>query len=831
MPINAYTVSKIATIVDGTLLGKADYHIKYIETDSRKIRFPAEAMFFCLQSNQRNGHDYIPSCYAMGVRCFMVTNMLNAVSYPNSYPDTAFIIVDDVLKALQQLTATHRSQFHYPIIGITGSNGKTIVKEWLNHLLQTQRKIVRSPKSFNSQIGVPLSVWQLSDDYNLGIFEAGISTVGEMDKLAHIIYPTIGILTHMGDAHNEGFSSLQAKILEKLQLFEQADILIYNQDQPQVCQIIDSWKQGKRIQIVTVGSNPLADFRVYNIQQRNAETQFQLHYLEENIACTIPFMGMMAIENALLAVASAIIMGCSSNIIVERLAHLPTLAMRLEMKMGINNCTIINDSYSADISALTAALEFLSQQPQHTKKTLILSDIVQSGQPEEKLYSQLASLLPRYGVNRLIGIGTVIGKYLATFVESGLQTSIYPSTSDFLQQFNSEMCRDESILLKGARSFQFEQINQLLEIKWHQTVLSVNLSAISSNLMLYKKAIPKGVRLMIMVKALSYGSGSFEIASVLQFHKVDYLAVAYADEGVALREAGIHLPIMVMNPEETSFPSMLKYHLEPEIFSIELLQSFQQFLMARGVENFPIHIKIDTGMHRLGFEADEISALGNALILHNTCSVKTVFSHLAGSESPAEDVYTYQQNAVFIAASDQLEMMLGYSFLRHLANTAAIRRHPTLAYDMVRLGIGLYGVDASLQNKGLQEATQLTTTIAQVKKRKAGDTIGYNRAGKIVKDAVIATIRIGYADGYPRNLGLGKGYVLVQGKRAPIVGKICMDMMMVDITEIKGVKTGDEVVLYGKGISIIELAGWAETIPYHIMAGIASRVKRIYYEE
>jgi alanine racemase len=349
--------------------------------------------------------------------------------------------------------------------------------------------------------------------------------------------------------------------------------------------------------------------------------------------------------------------------------------------------------------------------------------------------------------------------------------------------------------------------------------------------MLYKKALPKGVKLMIMVKALSYGSGSFEIASVLQFHKVDYLAVAYADEGVALREAGIQLPIMVMNPEEVSFPSMLTYHLEPEIFSIELLQSFQQFLMARGVENFPIHIKIDTGMHRLGFEADEISALGNELTLHNVCTVKTVFSHLAGSESPADDAYTYQQNTVFIAASNQLEMMLGYSFLRHLANTAAIRRHPTLAYDMVRLGIGLYGVDGGMQNGGLQEATQLTTTIAQIKKRKAGDTIGYNRAGKIVKDAVIATIRIGYADGYPRNLGLGKGYVLVQGKRAPIVGKICMDMMMVDISEIKGVKTGDEVVLFGKGMSIIELANWAEKIPYHIMTGIASRVKRIYYEE
>lgn len=827
MPLPVYTASIIATIVDGKLLGNANHPIAYIETDSRKIRFPEDAVFFCLQSPQRDGHDFIPSCYEMGVRCFVIANHLNETIFP----DAAFILVDDVLMALQQLTAAHRLQFDYPIIGITGSNGKTIVKEWLNHLLQPQMKLVRSPKSFNSQIGVPLSIWQLSDEYELGIFEAGISTVGEMEKLANIIQPTIGILTHIGDAHNEGFPSLETKILEKLQLFGQADTLIYNQDQLEVRQIIDRWKQGKQIQIITVGSILSADFYIANLQQKSSETHFELHHLGETIPCLIPFTGAMAIENALLAAASAKFMGCPSTTITERLAFLPTLAMRLEMKMGINNCTIINDSYSADSSALTAALEFLSQQPQHTKKTLVLSDIVQSGQPEEKLYSQLATLLPRYGVKRLIGIGTLIGKYQTAFMESGIQTDMYPNTSAFLQRFNGEMFRDESILLKGARSFQFEQINQLLEIKWHQTVLSVNLSAISNNLMVYKKAIPKGVRLMIMVKALSYGSGSFEIASLLQFHKVDYLAVAYADEGVALREAGIHLPIMVMNPEEASFPSMLKYQLEPEIFSIELLQSFQQFLLARGVEDFPIHIKIDTGMHRLGFEGDEISALGNELTSRNTCTVKTVFSHLAGSESPKEDAYTYQQNEVFKATSDQLESILGYSFLRHLANTAAIRRHPSLAYDMVRLGIGLYGVDGSLQNGLLQEATQLTTTIAQIKKRKAGDTIGYNRAGKIEKDAVIATVRIGYADGYPRNVGLGKGFVLIQNRRAPIIGKICMDMMMVDITEIDGVKMGDEVVLFGKGISIMELAGWAETIPYHIMTGIASRVKRLYYEE
>jgi len=822
-----YTVSAITTIVGGKQIGNANHQIKFLETDSRKIRFPEEAVFFCLQSTQRNGHDFISACFEMGVRCFVVANTQEQYRYP----EASFIVVDDVLMALQQLTAAHRSIFHYPIIGITGSNGKTIVKEWLNHLLQTQKKIVRSPKSFNSQIGVPLSVWQLSDDYDLGIFEAGISTVGEMQQLANIIKPIIGILTHIGDAHNEGFPSLEAKIVEKLQLFNHVDTLIYNHDQIEVREIVDRWKQEHAINILTVSCVEKANFRISNIVQEEASTYFQLQFEDNMTHCFIPFTGMMAIENALLAAAAAKYLGCSSTLLTERLAHLPSLAMRLEMKMGINNCTIINDSYSADISALTAALEFLSQQPQHTKKTLVLSDIEQSGQPEEKLYNQLASMLPRYGITKFIGIGALMEKHQSKFFEIGIQTAFYSSTCAFLQQFTPIMFKDESILIKGARSFQFEQINQLLEIKWHQTVLSVNLSAISNNLMLYKKALPKGVKLMIMVKALSYGSGSFEIASVLQFHKVDYLAVAYADEGVALREAGIQLPIMVMNPEEASFPSMLKYHLEPEIFSIELLQSFQQFLYARGIKDFPIHIKIDTGMHRLGFEADEISVLGNELTLHNVCTVKTVFSHLAGSESPADDAYTYQQNNVFIAASNQLEMMLGYSFLRHLANTAAIRRHPTLAYDMVRLGIGLYGVDGGMQNGGLQEATQLTTTIAQIKKRKAGDTIGYNRAGKIAKDAVIATIRIGYADGYPRNLGLGKGYVLIHSKRAPIVGKICMDMMMVDITQIEDVKTGDEVVLFGKGMSIIELANWAETIPYHIMTGIASRVKRVYYEE
>jgi len=822
-----YTVSSISTIVGGNLLGNANHPIKFLETDSRKIRFPEDAAFFCLQSQQRNGHQFIESCYKIGVRCFIISNSIDV----NQYPDAAFIVVENVLNALQQLVAFHRKQFSYPIIGITGSNGKTIVKEWINHLLQPNVKLVRSPKSFNSQIGVPLSVWQLSPDYELGIFEAGISKVGEMINLEKIILPTIGILTHIGDAHNEGFSSLKEKIIEKLQLFKNAEVIIYNHDQFEVKEVVENWQKQHPIKTISVGANETADIYISEINQKGIETGFKLNYFGNIIECTIPFNGVLAIENALLAAAASIYIGCSSAQLVEKLACLPTLAMRLEMKMGINNCTIINDSYSADFSAIQSALEFLSHQPQNNQKTIILSDVLQSGIPEEQLYSKIANMLPRYGVSRLIGIGTTLIKYQSLFLANGIHTEMFLNTFDFIHQFKSDLFRDESILLKGARSFQFEQINQLLEIKTHQTVLTINLTAISHNLMVYKKTIPPGVKLMVMVKALSYGSGTYEIASLLQFHKVDYLAVAYTDEGVDLRKAGIHLPIMVMNPEESSFPSLVKYNLEPEIFSLEMFYSFQQFLRSKQIENFPIHIKIDTGMHRLGFEENDIPELVNQLKNDHFCKVKSVFSHLAGSENPSEDEYTQQQNELFISASTQLRKVLGYDFLQHIANTAAIKRHPNLAYDMVRLGIGLYGIDTSMKNSGLQEATVLTTTIAQIKKRKAGDTIGYNRAGKLENDAIIATIRIGYADGYPIALGLGKGFVLIKNQKAPIVGKVCMDMMMVDITNIANVQIGDEVVLYGKGILLQELAKWAETIPYNIMTGIAPRVKRLYYEE
>jgi len=822
-----YTVSSISTIVGGKLLGKANHPIKFLETDSRKIRFPEDAAFFCLQSQQRNGHQFIESCYNNGVRCFVISNSIDV----KQYPDAAFIVVDNVLHALQQLATFHRKQFNYPIIGITGSNGKTIVKEWINHLLQPILKLVRSPKSFNSQIGVPLSLWQLSPDYELGIFEAGISKVGEMINLQNIIQPTIGVLTHIGDAHNEGFYSLKEKILEKLQLFKTAEILIYNHDQIEVREVVENWQKQHKIKTITVGTSASADIYITDIHQYVVETSFKLHYLGDIIDCTIPFNGFVAIENTLLASAAAIYNGCKPSQLVERLANLPALAMRLEMKMGINNCTIINDGYSADFSALQSALEFLSQQPQNTNKTVILSDVLESGIPEKNLYHQIANMLPRYSVRRMIGIGSTILKYQELFLANGINTEMFMNTADFIHQFKSDFFKDETILLKGARAFQFEQINQLLEIKTHQTVLTVNLSAISHNLMVYKKTIPPGVKLMVMVKALSYGSGAYEIASLLQFHKVDYLAVAYTDEGVDLRKAGIHLPIMVMNPEESSFASLIKYNLEPEIFSLELFYSFQQFLQSKKKQQFPIHIKIDTGMHRLGFEEDDINELLNALKNDQFCRVKSVFSHLAGSENPEEDDYTHLQNQLFVSACVQLRLVLGYDFLRHIANTAAIRRHPNLAYDMVRLGIGLYGIDTSMQDSGLQEATALTTTIAQIKKRKAGDTVGYNRAGKLEKDALIATIRIGYADGYPISLGLGKGYVLIHNQRAPIVGKVCMDMMMVDVTHISNVHIGDEVVLFGKGISLQELAKSAGTIAYNVMTGISPRVKRVYYEE
>jgi alanine racemase len=827
-----YTISAIQNILSGEFLIKNNPEsiIEHLLLDSRKLLFPASSLFFSLPGPRRSGNIFIDELYKKGVYNFVVDK--NFIFKQNEYAKANIIKVDDVLKALQKLAAYHRRQFNLPVVAITGSNGKTIVKEWLHQLLHDDFNIVRSPKSYNSQIGVPLSVWQIGSQHTLGIFEAGISLPGEMESLEKIIQPAIGIFTNIGEAHNEGFIDTKQKIFEKLQLFKNCNLLIYNADSIGKHVDIENNEQlfNPAIQFFSWSKIANASLVIKDIHQQYLRSTINAIYKNVPIEITIPFIDYAAIENAIACWCYLLYAGFSNTTIASKMQHLGTVEMRLELKEGNNNCSIINDSYSADITSLAIALDFLAQQQQHPKHTIILSDILQSGKSSEDLYKNVATILQQKNISRLIGVGPVISLHQNVF-NSILEKKFYSSTADLINDFEALHFSNENILLKGARIFEFEKISHLLELQAHQTVLEINLNAIAHNLQQYQKQLQPQVKVMAMVKAFSYGSGSFEIANLLQFHKVDYLAVAYTDEGVTLRKAGINLPIMVMNAEKSTFGLLIKYNLEPEIFSFSLLDEFKKYLKNINVTDYPIHIKLDTGMHRLGFVHNEVAGLSSNLISDNLVKVKSVFSHLAASDNPALDAFTKEQAGKFNAGCKLLQDKLEYIFLKHIGNTAAIHRHKNLQLDMVRLGIGLYGIDSDnkMQQK-LLNASTLKTTIAQIKNVMAGDTIGYSRKGVAVKNAVIATVRIGYADGYPRSLGNGVGYMLVNGKLAPVIGNVCMDMAMLDITGIAA-KEGDEVIVFGKELPVTKLAYWANTISYEILAGISQRVKRVYFEE
>ncbi len=826
--MTAYPVNDIARIVNGRLIGASSISIDHIVTDSRKILFPAGSAFFAIAGYRRDGHLFLAEAFQRGVKCFVVSFVPDLQEFPGA----VFIVVEDTLSALQTLAAFHRSAFHYPVIGITGSNGKTIVKEWLNHLLQHQFSIVRSPKSYNSQIGVPLSVWQMDDTSNLGIFEAGISTVGEMEALSHIIKPNIGVFTNIGDAHSEGFVNMREKISEKLQLFIDAKWLVYCRDYAELDEQAVKFAEKHPIKLFRWSYHDGAELRILETEPRHRSTVIHLRYLSDEYRYEIPFTSAAAIENSITCAVVMLNLGLQASEMELGMMSLPSLAMRLEMKQGINRCTVINDSYSADLSSLQLALDFLRQQQQHTKRTVILSDIPESGTAEAELYLHVAAVLKRSNVNRLKGIGPLMCKYQKVFTAAGMEAEMFISTGDFLADFHPLQYKDEVILIKGARVFEFERIDQLLELKMHQTVLSINLTAISHNLNVYRRYLKPETKIMVMVKAFSYGSGSYEIANLMQFHKVDYLAVAYTDEGAELRKAGISTPIMVMNPEAASFPAITGYDLQPEIFSFDILKQFSIYLKSEGIREFPIHIKLDTGMHRLGFNAEDLELLSAELKNSSLFKVVSVFTHLVASEDPGEDDFTSHQSVRFLEAADYLSRELGYPVIRHISNTAAIHRHPGLQLDMVRLGIGLYGSGKNNSaGLDLREASVLTTTVAQVREVKAGESIGYSRKAVLKKDSRIATIRIGYADGYPRALSNGAGKVMIRNKLVPVAGLVCMDMTMVDVTDIPDVVAGEEVVIFGKGISVKDLASWSGTIPYDIMTGISQRVKRVYFEE
>ncbi len=830
-----YSIEQIATIIKGKWLQQGTAAtIEYLLPDSRKLLFPATSLFFALKGPRRNGHAFLPEAYEKGVRSFIVSEE-TGVALP---ADANVILVKDVLQALQLLVAWHRKQFSYPVIGITGSNGKTIVKEWLNQLLEEKYAIVRSPKSYNSQIGVPLSVWQMNSHHTLGLFEAGISQSGEMDKLEKIIQPTIGIFTNIGEAHSEGFFNLRQKVKEKLQLFTHVQTLIYCSDYPDInAGVADLIQQLRnhpkdKLELFTWSTKTGATFRISSLLKDEAFTYITAVYKEEELSFKIPFTDDASLENVITCYCTLLHLGTDNRYIQQHITQLRPVAMRLELKKGINNCSIINDSYSADLSSLKIALDFLARQQQHIRKTIILSDIPESGRSDKELYQQVAATLREKGISRFIGIGPQLLKHKTLFEAEGVpEIHLYAGTEGFKKDFYHLKFQSETILLKGARAFEFEQLLPLLEQKVHQTVLEINLTSVLHNLQQYQSVLQPSTKIMAMVKASSYGSGSYEIASLLQFHKVDYLAVAYADEGVELRKGGISLPIMVINPESSTFDTLVQFNLEPDIWSFQLLRAFDEYLKKEGLQQYPVHIELETGMNRLGFDVNEMPALAQQLADGN-CKVQSVFTHLVASEDPENDTFTLLQADKYFSATRFLQEKLAYPFLQHMANSAAILRYPQLQLDMVRLGIGLYGIDSAATHRlNLKEVSSLKTTIAQVKHLKKGETAGYGRKGIATRDTVIATVRLGYADGYSRSLSNGKGKMLVNGKLAPVIGIISMDMTMLDVTDAGHVQEGDEVIVFGPRLSVQEVAAWANTIPYEIMTGISQRVKRVYFEE
>lgn len=843
-----YCLGDIAAILQQNIPSNASLPVEYLVTDSRNIIDPAKSIFFAIKGPRRSGINFVNEAYQQGVRIFIVEESIE----PALYAGAIFIQVPGVIEALQQLAAHHRKQFNIPVIGITGSNGKTIVKEWLYQLLQSDYHIVRSPRSYNSQIGVPLSVWQMNAQHTLAIIEVGISAKGEMNALANIVQPTIGVFTNLGEAHNQGFDTPTQKLEEKALLFQHTPLIITAADYMPAAFLqrdkVVAW--GSKPQEINGGSIP--HLQVVKQEKKLTETIVQLQYknnilnnqVDDHSASTtpvqfelaLPFTDEVSVQNALTCVLVLLQLGYAFPVIQQRVKQLQPVEMRMQLKRAINQSYVLNDSYSNDKVSLSLALQFLKEQAGNQPIVAILSDIVESGEPLEQLYNHIAQQLSNAGVKELYAVGPQMCSY---FKEAQLVNKSFPfkihcfeQTSNLLEALNESHFQQQYILLKGARKFAFEQVAHWLEQQVHQTIMEINLTAMVHNLKAYQSLLQPQTKLMAMVKAFGYGSGAGEVARRLQQQQVDYLSVAYADEGVTLRKAGIHLPIMVMSADEYSFDAMVNHSLEPELFSFPILEAFHHYIAQQGLPQYPIHIKLNTGMNRLGFDTAEIDQLCNWLRNQHILRVKSVLSHLAASEDKNEDVFTKQQVQLFTNASAKIENALGYPVIKHIANTAAIRRNPDWQFNMVRLGIGLYGAD-NIQDAelSLQTVATLKTTVAQIRHLKAGETVSYNRSGVLTRDSIIATVRIGYADGYSRRMGNGNGKMYVRGSIAPTVGKICMDMCMIDVTDIPGVKAGDTVEIFGKHISIQEVAKAADTIAYEIMTGISLRVKRVYIEE
>lgn len=810
-------IKDIITNIPHQIIGNPDSEITNISIDSRSLQNNENTLFFALKGNNYDAHDYIPILLSKGIKNFVVSQL------PQDTNSANYILVNDTLQALQNFAQNYRSRFSFPVVGITGSNGKTIVKEWLNFLLSPDFNIVRSPKSYNSQVGVPLSVLEMQPHHNFGIFEAGISSVNQMQNLEKIIRPTIGILTNIGDAHNEGFSSKEEKISEKVKLFQGCEVVIYQKNEL-VTQALDKYF----VKQLVWSFVPQNDAHYIEKMITENSTILKFSYNTQDFEVKIPFTDYASIENAVNSMMVLLYLNYGKKAIEERLQMLYPIEMRLRVKNGINNTTLIDDSYISDLNSLKIALDFLEQQKQHAVKTVILSDILESGEDKGNLYGKIASLFKQNNISQVIGIGKDISAHQNLFEN----IATFETTEQFLNEYDFSNLTNQTILIKGARPFHLEKIVDRLEEKTHQTVLEINLNAITHNLNYFKSKIKPSTKIMVMIKAFGYGSGSFEIAKLLEYHRVDYLGVAFADEGIALRNSNIKLPIIVMNPEPNTFSALIKYKLEPEIYSVKELEQFKKALFESGKKNYPIHIKLDTGMHRLGFEEKDIAKLVEYLSMNKELfEVKSIFSHFSGSDAEQFKDFTYQQFAAFGRMSSILKNELQISPICHISNTSSISKYPEFQMDMVRLGIGLYGIsNDESEIQYLENVGTLKSIVLQIKDIPVGDSVGYSRGFMAEKPTRTATIPIGYADGIPRALSKGKGHVLINNQKAKIVGVICMDMLMVDVTDID-CREGDPVIIFGENLKVTEIAKSIDTIPYEILAGISQRVKRVFYRE
>ena len=817
------SIENITELLKAKRVGMSPAQIDWILTDSRSLCFAEETLFFALKTKRNDGHKYIPELYERGVRNFVVSDL---PSHMEDYANANFLQVPNPLKGLQRLAEKHRELFQVPVIGITGSNGKTVVKEWLYQLLSPEKVITRSPRSYNSQIGVPLSVWLMNESTELGIFEAGISEMREMEALQSIIRPTIGVLTNIGGAHQENFFSLEDKCMEKLALFKDCDVVVYDGDNRLISNCVSRSLFSSR-EIAWSRTDNERPLFIESIEKGETSTTIQYRYLGMPNQYVIPFIDEASIENSLHCLAVALYLMLSPEKIRERMAGLEQVAMRLEVKEGQNGCILINDSYNSDLASLDIALDFMSRRSEDKgrKRTLILSDLLETGQSSKLLYRQVAELVHNRQVDKIIGVGEEIRSAASRFE---IEKYFFRTTEELLASDLLAELKNEVILVKGSRSFRFDEVTDRLELKVHETILEINLNALVDNLNHYRSKLKPETKMVCMVKASAYGAGSYEIAKTLQDHRVDYLAVAVADEGSDLRKAGITSSIIIMNPELTAFKTLFDYKLEPEVYSFNLLNELIKAAEKEGVTNFPVHIKIDTGMHRLGFAPSDIPDLIARLKRQSSVIPRSVFSHLVGSDSTQFDDFTRMQIETFERVSNELQSAFSHKILRHICNTAGIGRYPEAQLDMVRLGLGLYGVDP-FSNSILSNVSTLKTTILQIRNVPKEDSVGYSRKGLLSRDSRIAAIPIGYADGLNRRLGNGNAYCMVNGQKAPYVGNICMDVCMIDVTDID-CKEGDKVIIFGDELPVTVLSDVLGTIPYEILTSVSNRVKRVYFQ-